>query len=88
MLPMEFVLTDFIIRNLDIELQKRLRARAASHGRSMEDEAREILSAALSIDAAPSRTLAEAIRARIASLGAVELELPQREPMPPPITFE
>jgi hypothetical protein len=31
--------------------------------------------------------LYEAIRARIDPLGGVELEIPRREPMPPPIDF-
>ena len=35
------------IRNLDDALKERLRALAASHGRSMEEEAREILRRAI-----------------------------------------
>lgn len=35
------------IRNLDDDVKARLRVRAAQHGRSMEEEARSILSAAL-----------------------------------------
>jgi plasmid stability protein len=31
------------IRNLDDDIKQRLRVRAAEHGRSMEEEAREIL---------------------------------------------
>ena len=31
------------IRNLDDDLKRRLRVRAAEHGRSMEEEVREIL---------------------------------------------
>ena len=31
------------IRNLEVDLKRRLRIRAAEHGRSMEEEAREIL---------------------------------------------
>src|SRR4051794_35036597 len=38
------------IRRLDDELKKRLRLRAARHGRSMEDEARVILGQAASPD--------------------------------------
>ena len=36
------------IRNLDDSLKKRLRVRAAEHGKSMEEEAREIWRSALS----------------------------------------
>lgn len=35
------------VRNLDPDVQQRLRRRAAEHGRSMEAEARAILSAAV-----------------------------------------
>jgi plasmid stability protein len=35
------------VRNLDDEVQRRLKQRAAEHGRSMEAEARSILTAAL-----------------------------------------
>ena len=73
------------IRNLDDDLKHRLRLRAAEHGRSMEEEARGILRQVLGPAAAP-QNLAAAIRARIAPLGGVDLDLPRREPMrePPP----
>ncbi|EHK79243.1 plasmid stability protein [Sinorhizobium meliloti CCNWSX0020] len=67
------------IRNLDDGLKKRLRIRAAAHGRSMEDEARDILRAALSTGENRPANLAAAIRSRIVPLGGVELELPPRE---------
>jgi plasmid stability protein len=67
------------IRNIDEELKARLRIQAAIHGRSMEDEARAILRAALSAEAVRANSLVEAIRARVEPLGGVELELPERE---------
>ncbi len=76
------------IRNLDEPLKRRLRIRAASHGRSMEDEARNILRAALSTEAAKPRNLFDAIRARVEPFGGVDLEIPPREPLPPPIDFD
>jgi plasmid stability protein len=76
------------IRNLDEQLKRRLRMRAASHGRSMEDEARDILRAALSTQPSRARSLYEAIRARVAPFGGVKLEVPPREPMPPPVDFD
>lgn len=76
------------IRNVDEKLKKRLRMRAASHGRSMEDEARDILRAALSLEAAPPRNLAASIRARIAPTGGVALEIAAREPMREPLEFK
>lgn len=73
------------IRNIDDELKARLRIQAAVHGRSMEDEARDILRAALSVEPVQGKTLVETIRARIEPLGGIELELPAREPMREPV---
>ena len=50
----------------------------------MEEEARNILRAALAEDAAKPRNLAEAIRRRFRPLGGVELRLAAREPMREP----
>jgi antitoxin FitA len=83
----ELSLASMTIRNLDDQLKKRLRVRAASNGRSMEEEARDILRSALSTETKRPGNLAEAIRARIAPLGGVNLEIPPREPMPEPIDF-
>ena len=69
------------IRRLQESLKGRLRVRAAHHGRSMEEEAREILKAALSNETSSHRNLAESIRARFAGLGGVELPEVPREPM-------
>lgn len=46
------------IRNLDDSLKQRLRLRAAAHGRSMEDEMRDILRTALSTGETSSGNLA------------------------------
>lgn len=68
------------IRNIDEQLKARLRVQAASHGRSMEDEARDILRAALStVTAIGHRSLAASIRGRIEPLGGIDLELPARD---------
>ena len=72
------------VRNLDDDLKRRLRIRAAQHGRSMEQEARDILKEALDTERPVEEDLAGAIRARFAPLGGVDLELPPREPMPHP----
>ena len=74
------------IRNLDEETKARLRVRAAHAKRSMEEEARQILRAALSRKTKEPVNLAEAIRRRFQPLGGVDLLLPEREPMrDPPI---
>ena len=75
------------IRNLDDDVKTRLRVRAAERHRSMEEEARLILREAVG-GKANSRNLARAIRARIAPLGGVDLELPTRGPMRKPPSFD
>jgi plasmid stability protein len=75
------------IRNIDDQLKIRLRLRAASHGRSMEDEARDILRSALSTEAGLPQNLARTIRERMASTGGVTLKIPPREPIREPIDF-
>jgi len=76
------------IRDLDESLKRRLRMRAASRNRSMEEEARQILRGALLEDPAAPVDLAARIRARFAALGDVKLTLTEREPMRTPPTFE
>jgi plasmid stability protein len=74
------------IRNLDDQLKQRLRVRAATHGRSMEDEARDILRTALATQpSAPS--LIEAIRTRVDPLGGIELDIPAREAIRPAVNL-
>jgi plasmid stability protein len=76
------------IRNIDEQLKSRLRVQAAHHGRSMEDEARDILRAALSTqDNAARQSLIESIRSRIAPLGGVDLSLPARETISERVDF-
>jgi antitoxin FitA len=69
------------IRNIDEQLKTRLRVQAAKNGRSMEDEARDILRIALNTEPASGLTLVEEIRALVEPLGGVDLELPPRDPM-------
>jgi plasmid stability protein len=69
------------IRNLDERLKGRLRVRAASRGRSMEEEARQIRRTALKESEPASINLAERIRRRFAKLGDVQLPIPAREPV-------
>ena len=67
------------IRNLDDPLKSRLRMRAAARNRSMEEEARQILRAALQEPAAQTPDLGSRIRARFAALGDVELPTEARQ---------
>ena len=67
------------IRQLDEKTKTRLRIRAAHHGRSMEEEAREILRSALTTSSRPKGNLGQAIRRRFASFGGIEISLPRRD---------
>ena len=75
------------IRNLDEPLKARLRVQAATHGRSMEDEARDILRTVLTREPTQPHNLAAAIRKRFAPLGGVELPELHREAMREPPDF-
>lgn len=77
-------MANMTIRNLEESTKRKLKIRAATNGRSMEQEAREILKSAL---AGPSRkhsNLAERVREIFLPLGGVELERVPREPIRDP----
>jgi len=69
------------IRDLDDRLKRRLRIQAARNNRSMEEEARAILRAALSTEGGSAKSLYKTIRARIEPLGGVDLTIATREPI-------
>jgi antitoxin FitA len=76
-----------MIRQLDETVKAKLRVRAAEHGKSMEEEAREILRQAVAAPA--TETGAEwvsHIRQLVEPFGGFDLELPKRlPPRKPPI---
>ena len=76
-------MANMTIRNLSDYVKQRLRIQAAEHGHSMEEEAREILRIALTVNKPPVK-LAQSIRARFEPLGGAELHIPPREPMRDP----
>lgn len=84
----QLTMASITIRNLDEALTRKLRLRAAQRSRSMEDEAREILRAALSDGATSPENLADAMRRRLDSLGGVELDLPPRGATRQPPDFD
>jgi antitoxin FitA len=65
------------VRNLDEGVRERLRMRAASNGRSMEAEIRDILSAAVS-EPEPAADLFTTLLDRFGELGGVDLSIPVR----------
>jgi plasmid stability protein len=76
------------ILDLEDSVEAKLRVRAAKHGRSTEDEARNILEAAVEeLDTEPEN-LYQAIRRIVEPFGGFELELPPREKMRDPPRFD
>ena len=75
------------IRNLSDDVKKRLRKQAAENGRSMEEEAREILDreTAVPVRARPipktGLDLFRGIREVVEKYGGVELDIPPRTSM-------
>lgn len=69
------------VRDLDDDLKRQLRIRAARHGRSMEAEVRAILRDALSRPAGETG-LGSRIHQRFAEVGGVDLERPDRSDWP------
>jgi antitoxin FitA len=81
------------IRKLDDAVKAKLRIRAAEHGHSMEEEAREILEGAVGAsetNEAKPESLYAAIRKRLKDAGLKGVDLPEypRSPMRKPPTFD
>jgi plasmid stability protein len=72
------------IRKLPETTKRRLRIRAARNGRSMEQEARELIEAGLAQADAEPKNMGEAIRRIFAPLGGVNLKIPPRGPIRDP----
>jgi antitoxin FitA len=72
------------IRKLPENTKRRLRLRAARNGRSMEQEARELLESGLAKPEVAPDNLGEAIHRRFAALGGVDLKIPPRGPIRDP----
>ena len=75
-------MANLTIRNLDDNVKAVLRMRAAQHGRSMEEEARQILRQSLT-PVVLAGSLAERIGRRFAGLDADNLPIPSRRPSRP-----
>lgn len=75
------------VRGLEPEIKRKLRVLAAAHGRSMEQEVRDILKKAVSPRLEAESDLGAAIHSRFARFGGVELEPPSRTPDREPPDF-
>ena len=75
-----------VIRHVDDSLHARLKKQAAAHGRSMEEEVRQLLHGALDVqDRVAQVGLGTAIRALFEPLGGLELPEIERDlPREPP----
>jgi len=76
------------IPDLEDSVEAKLRVRAAKHGRSTEDEVRNILRAAVEEADTEPENLYQAIRRIVEPFGGFELELPPREKMRDPPRFD
>jgi antitoxin FitA len=70
-------MTQITIRNIDDSVRLKLRIRAASKGRSLEAELRDILTRAAA-EAQPPLRIGRSIRQRFVTLGGFDIELPPR----------
>ena len=77
-------MASLMVRNLDEDVKRRLRVRAARHGHSMEAEVRAILEDAVS----EQDNFAETLMGTFGELGGVELDLPPRTAQPRPLDFD
>ena len=65
-------MAQLIVRNLDSEVKTKLQSRARRHGRSTEEEVREILRNAVKEEGRPRPPLCTRLAARFASFGLDE----------------
>lgn len=65
-------MAQIVVRQLDDDVKAKLQRRARQHGRSTEEEVREILRNAVRDEAAPSIGLGTRISARFAKIGLEE----------------
>jgi plasmid stability protein len=69
-------MAQLVVRNLEEDVKARLRRRARRHGRSTEEEVREILRNAVKEDGAQKKPLGSRLRERFAALGLKD-DLPE-----------
>jgi plasmid stability protein len=81
-------LAQFVVRNLEDEVKARLQRRAARHGRSMEEEVRDILRDALKEEDAQAGGLGTEIASLFTRIG-LDADIPElRGHVINPVTFD
>src|ERR1051326_1774992 len=83
----EAYMATLTIRKLADDVKQRLRVQAAQNGRSMEEEARQIIEESVRAKKKKRLNLAEEIHKIVAPVGGIELDLPPRQPMRDPPDF-
>jgi len=74
-------MAQLLIRNLDDDVKAKLRDRARMHGRSTEEEVREILRNSVRNEAQPSEPLGKRLRALFRGIG-FDGDIPERRGQP------
>lgn len=81
-------MAQLVVRNLDDDVKAKLQTRARRHGRSTEEEVREILRGAVHKDGAPPPPLGSRLRARFADIG-LDQDIPELRGQPArPVEFD
>jgi plasmid stability protein len=81
-------MAQMIVRNLDEDLKLALKRRAIQHGRSMEEEVRQILRCAVNVESSPAIKLGSRIASRFSDIG-LDQPLPELHGQSiDPVTFE
>lgn len=62
-------MAQLVVRNLDDDVKAKLQKRAQRHGRSTEEEVREILRTAVRLEDAPALPLGSRLASRFARIG-------------------
>jgi antitoxin FitA len=78
---MEALMAQLVVRNLDDDVKAKLQRRARRHGRSTEEEVRDILRSAVREEGAPLAPLGSRLRARFARIGLDE-DIPELRGQP------
>ena len=69
-------MAQILVRKIEESVKERIRKRARQHGRSMEEEARDILRSAVAVTKKPEEGLGTRIRKRFANTG-LDFEIPE-----------
>ena len=80
-------MASILVRQIPDSVKAKLKARAQRHGRSMEEEVRDILKCAAAEDTASGANWAAQIHERFAKLGGLEIPERNREPIREPPDF-